>query len=259
MQNRNFPAFLQPFLHGNTLTPITEGLSGAEVWRVAQAEIPLYYLKIATQTGANELRAEGERLDWISQRFPTPKVVIIGEAQEKRYLLTTALKGTSLDNLLHHNNALTIVKHTGESLKHLHNIPMGDCPFDMRLAQRLQLAEERIEGGEVDTEDFDEERQGKTIDMIWSEVLTNQPKPEEIVITHGDFTPTNILIDPITLEVTGLIDWGRAGVADKYQDIALMFRELDPSLQTAFLEGYGSIDALDPRRIHYYQLLDEFF
>jgi aminoglycoside 3'-phosphotransferase II len=259
MENRNFPAFLQTFLHGNTLTPITEGLSGAEVWRVAQAEIPLYYLKIATQTGANELRGESERLGWMSQRFPTPKVVAIGEAQEKRYLLTTALKGTSLNELLHHNNVLTIVKRTGEALKHLHNLPIVNCPFDMRLPQRLKLAEERIESGGVDTEDFDEERQGKAIDVIWSEVLTNQPKYEEIVITHGDFTPTNILIDPITLEVSGLIDWSRAGVADKYQDIALMLRELEPFLQSAFLEGYGSIDAPDPKRVHYYQLLDEFF
>ena len=67
------------------------------------------------------------------------------------------------------------------------------------------------------------------------------------------------MINLETLAVSGLIDWGRAGVADRYQDIALMLRELEPELHAAFLEGYGWRGEMDEKRVDYYQLLDEFF
>ena len=41
---------------------------------------------------------------------------------------------------------------------------------------------------------------------------------------HGDFCLPNIFADDSGL--TGLIDLGRAGVADKWQDIAICYRSL---------------------------------
>lgn len=32
------------------------------------------------------------------------------------------------------------------------------------------------------------------------------------VLTHGDFTKTNVLIDPDTYETTGIVDWSLASV-----------------------------------------------
>lgn len=40
------------------------------------------------------------------------------------------------------------------------------------------------------------------------------------VLTHGDLSDRNILIDPITLQVTGLIDWELANVAPAYFEYA---------------------------------------
>lgn len=86
---------------------------------------------------------------------------------------------------------------------------------------------------------------------------------DERVICHGDLCLPNILIDPDTMRVAGLIDLGRLGVADPYADLALLLanaRETWPDEVTAraadheFSELYG-ID-LDAERQRFYLLLD---
>ena len=73
--------------------------------------------------------------------------------------------------------------------------------------------------------------------------------------------------------MTGLIDVGRAGLADRHNDLALMTRSLgspaNPSYgsETAqrFLRRYaesGDVDGhveVDTARLDFYRLLDEFF
>lgn len=70
-----------------------------------------------------------------------------------------------------------------------------------------------------------------------------------------------MFLDRETLEVTGILDVGRLGVADRHLDLALFTR----SLAAADLNGPELPDwvreraNVDPWRIEYYRLLDEFF
>ena len=63
-------------------------------------------------------------------------------------------------------------------------------------------------------------------------------------------------------EVAGFVDWGRAGIADRYKDIALVVRSLEyntgKDLRTTFFDAYG-LSSPDADRIEYYKLPDEFF
>lgn len=62
-------------------------------------------------------------------------------------------------------------------------------------------------------------------------------------------------------DVVGCIDAGRVGIADRYQDVALLWNSLgvlDASLQDRFLEQYGIADA-DDRKLQFHLLLDEIF
>jgi aminoglycoside phosphotransferase len=58
------------------------------------------------------------------------------------------------------------------------------------------------------------------------------------------------------------VDLARAGVADRYQDLALAARSLEynvgPGYASLLWEVYGLRDP-DEAKIAYYQLLDEFF
>ncbi|WP_157919110.1 phosphotransferase, partial [Escherichia coli] len=44
----------------------------------------------------------------------------------------------------------------------------------------------------------------------------------DMVVCHGDPCMPNFMVDPKTLQCTGLIDLGRLGTADRYADLALM-------------------------------------
>lgn len=97
----------------------------------------------------------------------------------------------------------------------------------------------------------------------------DQNKPdEEPVLSHGDYCLPNLF--GVGEQVCGYIDLGRAGIGDKWCDIALCYRSLrdnlagkyggqvydnfDPALLFAYLE-------LEPdwEKIQYYILLDELF
>ena len=84
------------------------------------------------------------------------------------------------------------------------------------------------------------------------------PAGEDLVLTHGDFTLDNVLVDQDG-DVTGCVDWGGAGIADRWQDLALMARDLEEfgvDYARAFLDGCGHVAQ---RKLRFYRVLDEFF
>ena len=61
--------------------------------------------------------------------------------------------------------------------------------------------------------------------------------------------------------VVACLDVGRAGVADRYQDLAIAWRalaELDAALPQRFIEQYWIVDA-DQGKLQWHLLLDELF
>lgn len=80
---------------------------------------------------------------------------------------------------------------------------------------------------------------------------------------NGDYCLPNIIVSNGNL--SGFIDWARAGVADRYQDLALAARSprhnMGPrghELASLFFQEYG-MKHVDFRKLHYYILLDELF
>lgn len=91
-------------------------------------------------------------------------------------------------------------------------------------------------------------------------------QPVTIGVSSAEVWYPNILLDPDTLELAGVVDVGRLGVADRYVDLALAARSLSsqelnpqygPGAATRFLSRYGE-DPPDEAKITFYCLLDEF-
>ncbi|WP_158882850.1 APH(3') family aminoglycoside O-phosphotransferase [Amycolatopsis anabasis] len=249
---------------------VTEGYSGAGVWRLDGN--PGCYVKIAGHSahpdGGFHPLAEVERLAWLrEQGFPAPEVREAGERDGSSWLVTTAVPGRSAAAEWPAEHRGEVVDALADLARELHSVPVEECPFDRRLEVTVPHARQAAEAGLVDLEDLDEERAGWPAARLVEELDRTRPDREELVVCHGDLCLPNVLLDPDTRKVTGVIDVGRLGVADRYADLALATRSLasddlnpryGPELADRFLARYGERD-VDVERIAFYRLLDEFF
>lgn len=225
----------------------------------------------ATDATRRELTAERDRLRWLaSTPIPVPGVLAWEEDRDRATLLTTALPGVPASDLSA-EAAVAATESLVRLFTDLHSLPTASCPFDRTLAVTVPLASASVAAGLVDEEEFDTERRGRSATALLDELTASRGRaaelePDDLVICHGDACLPNVLVDPETLEVTGIVDVGRLGVADRHLDLALLTRSMSiPGLNP----GYGTDAAqrllvayptdVDPWRLEFYRLLDEFF
>ncbi len=70
-----------------------------------------------------------------------------------------------------------------------------------------------------------------------------------VSLVHSDFNPKNLLIDPETLEITGLVDWEFSHAGSPYADLGNLLRfERAPALVDAVLGEYAALSGEAPER-----------
>jgi len=155
------------------------------------------------------------------------------------------------------------VRMLADGLLLLQAVDISNCPFDCMLETKFHGALYNIENSLVDIDNLREDNRFTSPMDLYNHLISNSP-PEELCFTHGDYCLPNIFIDKN--DVTGFIDLGNAGVADRWQDIALCVRSLRYNLRNVsekekyinLLFEYLNIKP-DWDKINYYILLDLFF
>ncbi|MBB3462035.1 APH(3')-II family aminoglycoside O-phosphotransferase [Rhizobium sp. BK377] len=259
-EDGRLPVSLRSHLGGYEWRRDALGRSSACVFRLEGEKRPGLYLKVEEEGPFCELADEAERLVWLRSRgLDCPEVIAHESDGERSFLLMTALPGADLVTaaaLLPEER----VEILASALSTLHNLDIGVCPFDHRLDKRLAAAEIRMRAGVVDETDFDEERLGKSAFFLFGELQRLRPQSENLVVAHGDACLPNFMA--ANGRFAGYIDCCRLGVADRYQDIALACHSITynfgKEFVRLFLNAYG-LSIIDPKRIEYYRLLDEFF
>jgi aminoglycoside 3'-phosphotransferase-1 len=249
-------------VEGYTWARDTVGEAGADVFRLhGKAGAPELYLKHGADAAADDVADEAARLCWLSGRLPTPSVVHFTRTSDAAWLLMTAMPGLTAYQALEAaapDARFAIVDSLADFLRQFHAIPEDDCPFNSALPYRLAQARRRIDAGLVDADDFDDVRDGWTAEQVWDAIHALRPIADDAVVTHGDFSLDNILMGDSG--VSGCIDAGRVGVADRYQDLAILWNcldEFDPALQDRLFVRYGL--PLDRRRLDLHLMVDELF
>lgn len=204
---------------------------------------------------------EYARLRWLQGKLPVPRIVHFLEAEGGAWLLTEAMGGMSAYAWLeaHPGRQRAAVEGMARFLRRLHALPLATCPFNASLPLRLAAARANIDAGLVDEDDFDPERAGWTAEQVWARLHTLLPLTPDPVVTHGDFSLDNILLEADGA-VSGVIDVGRLGVADRYQDLAILLNclnEFGKPLGDQLFAAYRTEP--DPVRIEAHLLLDELF
>jgi kanamycin kinase/aminoglycoside 3'-phosphotransferase-3 len=215
--------------------------------------------------------AQVELLRWLEGKLSVPRVLTHEVTEEKSYLLMSKVDGVmSCDTYyLEHPDILLDALVCG--LKQLWQVDISNCGQSRDLDIVLGEARKCVENHMVDVENVEPETFGENgfqdPDALLEWLETHRPEVET-VFSHGDFCLPNIFLKDGA--VAGFIDMGRAGIADKWCDIALCYR----SLKHNFAGRYGgkvykdfNPDLLfeklgiepDWEKLRYYTLLDELF
>ncbi len=242
------------------------GMSGSDV-----LIFPNYVLKIQQHT--SETDNERDIVAWLNGGIPVPDILEYYVENETAYTIMTRVNGKMLCDEEFLYNPSKMIKYVSEGIKLFWNVNVDDCPLKVsRLDERLKEARWNVENGMVDMDNVEPETfgpngfSGPEDLLVWLE--KNRPK-EDIVLTHGDFCLPNVFID--NDKISGFIDLGKMGPADRWQDLAIILRSLEHNFSGKYNSGkrYYEFEPqmlldelgieMDMAKNRYYMLLDELF
>lgn len=259
LAQKSLPPRLAQMISGYKRHQNHAGFSPAKVFRLSAENKETLYLKTSPRTTAHSLWREKTKLEWLKNRLPVPEVRLFAESENTDYLLISAISGVDASDDSLKNDIPQLIGQLVEGLKMIHALPIENCPFDERNERKIELAAKLVENNLVDEDDFDEIRQGRTAESLFRELIENQPAAEDLVFTHGDYCVPNIILK--NRRLSGFVDLGNSGVADRHQDIALLTRSVRHNFGAEYEQSVFEIYGIepDPQKIYFYRLLDEFF
>ena len=263
-RNRPMPDLIEKLVGGRPYRTSGVGLSRAEVRDYGESVLKIEPRGFETDNAAATMR-------WLEGKFPAPRVLAYEEREGMSFLLTTRAGGAMACDARWMSRPAQLVELLARALHELWALDIAGCPAASGLDAKLRAAREAVLRGEVDVGHTEQTTFGSggfrdPEDLLrWLEM--NRPQ-EEPVFTHGDFCLPNVFVADGGIE--GLIDWGRAGVCDRWQDIALCWRSLKHNAEGAYGGPvYPDVNpdslfsalgiAKDAQKLRYYLLLDELF
>ncbi|WP_214018809.1 APH(3'') family aminoglycoside O-phosphotransferase [Escherichia coli] len=198
---------------------------------------------MAPASRRGELAGERDRLIWLKGRGG-PQVINWQEEQEGACLVITAIPGVPAADLSG-ADLLKAWPSMGQQLGAVHSLSVDQCPFERRLSRMFGRAVDVVSRNAVNP-DFlpDEDKSTPQLDLLARvERATGaaRPRAHRYGCCHGDPCMPNFMVDPKTLQCTGLIDLGRLGTADRYADLALMIANAEENWQRQMKQSAPSL------------------
>ena len=229
---------------------------GLTTWRLTAPDGTVRYAKVDTEGRRPSLRDEADRMVWAAAYLPVPRVVAVDESAGTTVLLTDALPGADAVDPCWRDDLPALVHALGRGLRAFHDA-VGEewCPFRFEVDHALEHVARRVAAGDVDPAAFHECHTHLSPAAALAELRAGAPDGEDLVVCHGDPCPPNFVLRRGA--VTGYVDLGELGAADRWSDVAVGGWSVEwnfgAELEPLYYESYG-IDP-DPDRIRFYRLL----
>ena len=245
---QSLPEEIRAYTGGRSFVSESIGLSGDEVWMSEDS-----VLKISTDL-KNSLETV-KILRWLAGRLPVPEVIAHTVEGGKSFLLMTRIKGRMSCGKYFLEHPAELLERMAEGLRMFWDTDITGCPRIRDAAAELDDLRPRLESGLIrDPELFRR--------------LENSKPPCDPVLSHGDFCLPNVFIDGG--HISGFVDLGDCGIADRYRDIALCWQSLKSNFDGTFggnvYPGFDPDDLFgalgitpDREKLNYYLQLGELF
>lgn len=255
------PYRLKHIINNYSIVRDTVGMSPAKVFKLVRDK-DILYLKISHKSFRGttyEVKREKDIMLWLEGKISVPEVIHFEETEEYDFLLMSKVKGEILSDI---TNLLPerIIEMYVESIRKVQSIDISTCLFNSNINYRLTELEYLLKNNLAAEDDFYE---GNTSFSKPEELVTylksNVPV-EEFVFSHGDMCGSNIVVK--NNQVSGFIDLGRAGKADRWYDIAFCVRNIREDMgNEKYVDTFFELLDIEPNwdKIDYYILLDELF
>lgn len=264
VETMQLPSNIATLIKEKSYTVDDIGMSGSAVRVYDDCVLKIQPFSVETDN-------EYKLLQFFAQRDMSPRVIAREVVDGTDFLLMEKCRGSMLCDAKYLREPHKLVEIASYVMQSLWGIDISLCPVNMTLAAKLKQAEYNVTHGLVDLANVNPSTFGVNGRFANSEkllkwLIDNQPH-EDLSVTHGDFCLPNVFFDG---KHSRIIDVGRGGVADKYQDIALFYRSLRDNLMGGYGGAYfGELDedmffsvlgiTPDWDKIDYYILLDELF
>jgi kanamycin kinase len=239
-------------------TVVWEWPDQSTTWRLVHPGDDLVrFLKVSRSGHFPTPMQEAERMRWARASLPVPEVIDAGTDGDLDWIATTALPGTDATRHPWKADPERLVPVLARGLAAFHRAaPAERCPFQFTTGIAIGHARARVERGIATAADLHPEHQHLTIEEAVAELERLAPDREDLVVCHGDYCLPNVLLDDAGA-VTGYVDLGELGVADRWWDIAVgawsVTWNLGPGWEELFYDAYGVEP--DEQRIAFYRLL----
>ncbi|HET7358505.1 MAG TPA: aminoglycoside phosphotransferase family protein [Nocardioidaceae bacterium] len=239
---------------GPTMVPLEGGYSGETFLAEMAGERTVVRIYADGRRGANAAEVDAAVLRLVHGLLPVPEVMEVrrgdGASGAPGLLVTSFLPGTPLDRLLPSapdGLRRTIGERLGVLLSRLAQMPMprpgpfvdadlriGPLPPELAgLPEWVELHRDRGAFAEWSQPDL------AALDAVADDAQALLDRLDRTCLVHSDFNPKNLLVDPGTGEVTGLVDWEFAHAGMPVTDLGNLLRfEREPVFADAVLEVY---------------------
>ncbi len=164
---------------------------------------------------------EATMMRWLNGRLAVPQVIETAYEDGFRYLLMTRIHGKYLCDHSILDDQELLAELVADGLRQLWSVDVMNCPTDRTLNAKFSGIEEGLCLGTIT---LDSACQAETYGpggfespaKLFDWLVKHRPT-EELVLSHGDYCLPNIFC--YGKQLTGIIDLGYAGVADKWVDI----------------------------------------
>jgi aminoglycoside 3'-phosphotransferase-3 len=243
----------------------TEGMSPTRVYKLCGRSENLY-LKISDSKfhgTTYDVEREKDIMLWLKGKLPVPEVLHFEQHENSSFLLMREVSGdVGYAYYQKQRDPKKMIKIYSEGIKLFQSVSIAGCPFPSNIDYRLNELDYLLRHGlaDIDIENWEDDTPFRDPNELYAFLKTHKPS-EELVFSHGDLGDSNIFIS--NHKISGFIDLGRSGKADKWYDIAFCVRSIQHDIgnDKEYLGLFFDLLGIEPdwEKIRYYILLDELF